>query len=140
MTIKNIARTNALLFFFFWLLVLYAGADHPPPPGFIFIILLILACALPVYYRVPTYINWQLTGKEHRFLFVLRDGFLAGLTVAFITMLSFAGRVILGGGVDGIPSLGETLIWFAVLAGMGIVNAVVIYFANVFFVNRSIRH
>jgi len=136
MTIKNIARINAILFFFFWLIVMYAGADHPPPPGFIFIILLILACALLVYFRVPAYINWHITRKEHRYFYVLRDGLLAGFAAGLVTVLAFAGRVILGADVDGMPSAADLLIWFAVVGGMGIVNALVIYLANGFFVNR----
>ena len=134
---KKAALITAVLFFFFWLIVLYAGADHPPPPGFIFIILLILACALAVYLRVPTYINWYTAQKENRLRLVLRDGLLAGLAAGLVPLLSSAVRAVTGGAADSAKSA-DLVIWFAVLGVFGMANALLIFFANAFFAGRRI--
>lgn len=125
---KPAALLNAVLFFLFWLAVLYAGADHPPPPGFVFVVLLDLAAAGLVYWRVPVYLAWIANRRGNALLYVVRDGLIAGLTFA---ALPAASRWWLGGGEPTVaPTVAGTLIWFAVVSGVGALNAVIIYLAN----------
>lgn len=136
MTHKKIALINAVLFFCFWLIILYAGADHPPPPGFIQVIFLDLGCAFVVYLRVPTYIHWIIERKKHRLFYILRDGVMAGFCAGFIVVVASALRAFLGGESDFSSSVISIMIWFAVLGGVGVVNAVMIYSINAVVVSR----
>ncbi len=110
-------------FFIVWVGILYAGADHPPPVGFIWLVLLCLLASGIVYLRVPTYANWSATGRRFRLLRVFVDGIVAGILFALIPLL------FNGGGEPGIqPTWVDRMIWFAVLAGVGAANAMLIYF------------
>ena len=124
MSLRKIAAINAIVFFVFWLLVLLAGADKPPPIGFIWIVLTVGICAAVVYWRVPTYIDWARTRRVGRYWRVLLDGAVAGTIIALPFALQGSGE----------PSVTmqpvDYVIWFSVLAGMGILNSVAIYFIN----------
>ena len=115
---------NAVVFFTFWRLVLLARDDFPPPLGFIWIVVAVAVCAVVVYWRVPTYIKWSRTRRPGRYWRVVLDGIVAGLLIA----LPF----VIGG--SGEPSVTmqplDYVIWFAVLAVMGIFNSVTIYGIN----------
>ena len=128
---KN-AHISAAVFFCFWLIILYAGADHPPPPGFILIVILDLACASLVYYRVPTYIRWQIDGRANRQFYALLEGLIVGAIIALLMM------IIPGGGEPGITlSTVDRAIWIAVVGSVGAANAIVIYYANALVVKRQ---
>ena len=118
------AAINAVVFFFFWLLVLLAGADKPPPIGFIWIIIAVAVCAAVVFWRIPFYIEWAQTRRRGRFWRVLLDGTVAGLLIALPFAISGSGE----------PSVTmrpvDYVIWFAVLAVMGIFNSVTLYAIN----------
>ena len=106
-----------------WLGILYAGADHPPPVGFFWLVLLCLIAAVLVFIRVPAYASWSEARSRFRLLRVVLDGVVAGLVFALIPL------VINGGGEPSIdPSWGDRMIWFAVLAGVGVTNAMIVYF------------
>ena len=110
-------------FFIVWVGILYAGADHPPPVGFIWLVLLCLLAAGIVYLRVPTYIKWSATRRRFRLLRVFVDGIVAGLLFALLPLLFNSG------GEPGIrPTWVDRMIWFAVLAGVGVANAMIVYF------------
>ncbi|UCC52736.1 MAG: hypothetical protein JSV68_01975 [Anaerolineaceae bacterium] len=79
---QTIAAINAILFFFFWLFVLLAGADFPQPVGFLWLVIVVAACAYVVYWRVPTYIDWNRSKRPRRHLRVIFEGFAAGIVVA----------------------------------------------------------
>ena len=118
------ATINAVAFFFFWLLVLLAGADKPPPIGFIWIIIAVAVCAAVVYWRIPFYIEWAQARRRGRFWRVFLDGTVARLLIA----LPFALR---GGGEPSVTMQPvDYVIWFAVLAVMGILNSVALYAIN----------
>ena len=122
MTERQAAVAIALAFFFGWLAILCAGADHPPPPGFLIVVLIDLVAALVVYRRVPVYAAWAGARRPRRWLRALLEGAVAGLIAAGIALvLPFGGE----------PSIQRSAIanlgWFAVLAVVGAVNAVVIY-------------
>ena len=119
---------SAVLFFVFWLAVLYAGADHPPPPGFILVVLLDLIAASLVFWRVPYYLDWMQTRQRRRLLWVVRDGLIAGLVIALLAVLASA---LIGGGEPTVmPSIGSAAMWVAVLAGVGVANALALYGVN----------
>jgi membrane protease YdiL (CAAX protease family) len=125
MTHQRVAAIIAVLFFFIWLAILYAGADHPPPPGFVVVLLLDLVAALLVFWRVPHYLEWMETGQSHRLLWVVRDGLVAGAAFALLAMLA---TPVLGSGEPAVsPTIRDMAIWFAVLAAVGIANALAIY-------------
>jgi uncharacterized membrane protein len=121
---RKIAGVNAIIFFFFWLLILLAGADKPPPRDFLWVILAVALCAGVVYWRIPTYINWNRTQRPGRLWRVALDGVLAGLVVA--TPFALVG--------SGEPSITmqpvDYVIWFAVLAMMGAFNSMALFFVN----------
>ena len=131
MSKQKIAGINAIVFFLFWILVLLAGADFPPPLGFIWIVVAVAVCAAVVFWRVPTYIDWSRTRRPGRYWRVVLDGIVAGLIVA----LPF----VIGG--SGEPSVTmqplDYVIWFAVLAVMGIFNSVAIYGINALVARRT---
>ena len=119
---------SAVLFFVFWLAVLYAGADHPPPRGFILVVLLDLIAASLVFWRVPHYLDWMQTRQRRRLLWVVRDGLIAGLVIALLAVLASA---LIGGGEPTVtPSISSAAIWVAVLAGVGVANALALYGVN----------
>jgi hypothetical protein len=121
---KRISLIIALSFFFVWLAILYAGADHPPPPGFVWIVLFDAIAAALVYWRTPTYIDWSMKRVKGRWLRVALDGIIAGLLFAALaTMLNP------NGGEPSTPPPGwsDRAIWFAVLAVVGLFNAVAVY-------------
>ena len=123
---RKTAAVFAIFFFLFWTLVLLAGADKPPPLGFVWIVLAVAVCAVVVYWRIPTYIDWQRTQRSGRFWRVILDGFVAGLLVA----LPFA---LAGGGEPSVtPQASDYVIWFIVVGLMGVVNSVVLYSASAF--------
>jgi FtsH-binding integral membrane protein len=122
---RRAAVISAVLFFVFWLAVLYAGADHPPPRGFILVALLDLIAASLVFWRVPYYLDWMQTRRRRRLLWVVRDGLIAGLVIALLGVLASA---LIGGGEPTVtPSIGGAAIWVAVLAGVGVANALALY-------------
>ena len=110
-------------FFLFWIAIFYAGADHPPPLGFLWLVLLTGLVAAGVYHRTAAYAAWAATRRLHRLLRVLAEGAAAGLLLGLLTLL------LPMGGEPGVPAPGwiEHAIWFVVLAGVGIVNALVLY-------------
>jgi hypothetical protein len=121
---QQIGALFAVLFFVFWTLVLLAGADKPPPLGFVWIVLAVAVCAVVVYWRIPTYIDWQCTKRSGRFWRVILDGLVAGLLVA----LPFA---LAGGDEPSVtPQASDYVIWFFVVGLMGVVNSVVLYSAS----------
>ena len=123
---QQIGAVFAVLFFVFWTLVLLAGADKPPPLGFVWIVLAVAVCAVVVYWRIPTYIDWQCTKRSGRFWRVILDGLVAGLLVA----LPFA---LAGGAETSVtPQASAYVIWFIVVGLMGVVNSVVLYSASAF--------
>jgi hypothetical protein len=122
---RRAAVISAVLFFVFWLAVLYAGADHPPPRGFILVVLLDLIAASLVFWRVPYYLDWMQTRQRCHLLWVVRDGLIAGLVIALLGVLASA---LIGGGEPTVtPSIGGAAIWVAVLAGVGVANALALY-------------
>ncbi len=130
---KKTAAVNALAFFVFWLLVLLAGADKPPPHPFLWLVLLVAVCAGVVYWRVPTYVAWSRTRRPGRFWRVVLDGLLAGVLVALLLALR-------GSGEPGIPmGAHDYVIWFLVLAMVGVVNAVGLYTINALVARRTAR-
>jgi len=137
MTVKRLAAANAAFFFLFWLLVLLAGADHPPPPGFLLLVLLDLACALVVFWRVPTYVNWYLGGHRNKVPRVLLEGALAGFAVGAVPVIvTSAVERTVGGELSITPSAVDVAIWFAVLGVVGLLNALTLYAINVFIARR----
>ncbi len=130
MSYRKIAFINAIVFFIFWLLVLLAGADKPPPLGFVWLVLAVAVCSAVVYWRVPTYIDWASKRRAGRHWRVLLDGAVAGLLIA----LPFA---IKGGGEPTVTMRPlDYVIWFAVLAVMGMLNSVAIYLINALVATR----
>lgn len=122
MTERQAAVAIALTFSFGWLAILYAGADHPPPPGFLIVVLIDVVAAVAVYRRVPVYAAWARARRPGRWLRALLEGVAAGLLVAGLAwVLPFGSE----------PSIQRTapaaLIWFAALAAIGAVNALLIY-------------
>jgi hypothetical protein len=113
---KGVARKTARLFFGAWMLLALAIADFPPPPGFVFALLILLACAVAIDLRLPTYLHWQAACATGRTLRVARDGLLGGSAIAMMSMLSRGEPSIRQG-------LTEYLIWFAVWIALGIGNA-----------------
>ncbi len=130
MSSRRIATINGVVFFVFWLLVLLAGADKPPPRGFLWIVLTVAVCATVVYWRVPTYIDWVRTRRTGRHWRVLLDGIGAGLIIALLFVIGGSGE----------PSVTmrpvDYAIWFAVLAVMGMINSVALYFINMLVARR----
>ena len=124
MQTKRIAAINAILFFFFWLFILLAGADFPPPVGFLLLVFVIAACAIVVYWRVPTYIDWVRSQRPRRHWRVLLEGIAAGIVVA----VPF---VLIGSGEPSIrPQPVDYAIWFAIVGFMGALNSLAITFLN----------
>ena len=124
MYMKN-AIASAGLFFVFWLGIFYAGADHPPPRGFLLVIALVFICAIVVYLRVLTYVEWIRSSKPQRYSYVVRDGLVAGLVVGLLA------GVAPGVGEPSVaPSAMDRIIWFAVVAVVGLGNSIAIYLAN----------
>lgn len=117
---QGIARQTAGLFFGAWVLLALAISDRPPPPGFMFAVLILLAGAVAIYLRLPTYLHWQAAGATGRTLRVARDGLLCGGALAMVSMLSRGEPSIR-------PELTDRLIWFAVWIGLGIGNALAAY-------------
>ena len=128
MTQQRISAIITILFFFVWLAILYAGADHPPPKGFALVVLLDLVAALVVFWRVPHYLDWMQTGTSYRLLSVVRDGLVAGVALALLAVLA---KPVLRSGEPAVtPTIGAMVIWFAVLAGVGVANALMIYYTS----------
>jgi len=122
LTERQTAVAIALAFFFGWLAILYAGADHPPPPGFLIVVLIDLVAAVVVYRRVPVYAAWARARRPRRWLRALLEGAVAGLIAAGLAWV-----VPFGGEPSIQRTATATLTWFAVLAAIGAVNAVLIY-------------
>ena len=121
---RRIAAINGILFFIFWLIILLAGADFPPPAGFLWLVIVVAVCAIVVYWRIPTYIQWSQEKKRGRFLRVMVEGFLAGLVVA-------TPFVLFGGGEPSIPMQPIAYLgWFAILGLMGMLNSLALYVIN----------
>ena len=118
---KKIAGAIAVGFFLFWLIILLAGADKPPPPGFLLLALAVAACAVAVYWRIPTYIHWQRTQRRGRYGRVLLDGIFAGLVLALLFALKGPGA-----GTPPLRAL-DYVIWFAIVGMMGVFNSVTLY-------------
>lgn len=118
---RRFARRLALTFFFAWLVALLIGADFPPPPGFMLIVLLDAIAAVGILYRVPHYLQWQAARRPSRLVRVLGDGVVVGVSFALLPMLVGSGEPSV------VPAVTDRLIWFAVLAAIGILNAIVVY-------------
>jgi len=118
---RPFARRLALTLFFAWLVVLLAGADHPPPPGFLLIVLLDAIAAAGILYRIPHYLRWQTAKRPHRLVRVLGDGLAVGMAFALLPVLLVSGEPSV------VPTVADRLIWFAVLATIGILNAMLVY-------------
>ena len=90
------------------------------------VIIFDLVATLIIYFRVPVYIEWQITHKTNRLLQVGLEGFLAGIVIALITALTSSGE----------PSVTLTpidkIIWFAVLGIVGAINAVLVNYFSIF--------
>lgn len=124
MPVQRIALVNAILFFLFWQLVLLTGADFPPPRGFLWIVLVIALCAIIIFWRIPTYIDWYREKRPGRRWRVLLEGFVAGIVIASFFAISGSGE----------PSIsGEPIayvIWAAVLGIVGAFNSKALYLIN----------
>jgi hypothetical protein len=131
---RKIAAINAVLFFFFWLLILLAGADFPPPRAFLWITLAIAACAIAVYWRIPTYLDWYLTQRPGRLALVILDGLIVGFVMAAVFILNRNGE-------PSVPAMGlaDYAIWFVILGLIGVFNAAALYIINVLIV-RKLEH
>ena len=121
---RRIAAINAILFFLFWFIVLLAGSDFPPPIGFLLLVFVIAACALVVYWRVPTYIDWSRTQHSGRLWRVFLDGLIAGIVVAAPFVLNRSGASSIT------PGPVAYAIWFAMLGFIGALNSMAIYLVN----------
>ena len=121
---RRIAGVNAILFFFFWLILLLAGADFPPPVGFLWLLIVIAACASVVYWRVPTYIDWERARRPRRLGRVILEGFAAGIVVAAPFVLNRSGQPSVT------PQLVDYAIWFAIVGLMGAINSTAFYAIN----------
>jgi hypothetical protein len=134
-THKRFARGLAAFFFAFWIVILLAGADFPPPVGFIFIAWLVVLCAFVVYWRTLTYIKWTCEKKRWRYLRILFDGLIAGVIAGAIVV------VVPGGGEPSVtPRPVDYVIWFVILAVMGLINALAIYLITVVYLKRKPRN
>lgn len=133
-THKRFARALAVFFFAFWIVILLAGADFPPPIGFLYVAWVVLLCSFVVYWRTLTYVAWYIVQKSQRHIRVVLDGIVAGLIAGSLTMLLPSSREP---GMT--PRLIDYAIWFAVLALMGVVNAVAIYLITVVYVKHIAR-
>jgi hypothetical protein len=120
----------AIAFCAMWVTGLCAGADHPPPGRFLWnLVPIVGACAVIVYLRVPIYASWSRSHRPFRALLVLLDGAAAGFIVGVAVML-FA--------LTGKPAIksmhiADIMIWHAVLAAVGIFNAIAVYALAAFF-------
>ena len=131
MSDQRTALINAIIFFFFWLLVLLAGADKPPPVGFLWVVAAVILCAITVYWRIPTYIQWYRNRQRGRIWRVMLDGAVAGLVVATPFALNGSGE----------PSITmqpfDYIGWFAIVSMMGLLNSVSLYLINSLVVRRK---
>ena len=81
-----------------------------------------------VFWRVPYYLDWMQTGQPRRLLWVVRDGLVAGLAIALLAALA---SILFGGGESTVTqSIGSVAIWFGILAGVGVANALALYCGN----------
>lgn len=123
----NIANRVALAFFGAWVAIAYAGADHPPPPAFLLLIGLLLACAIVLRDRLPTYLRWHAQKTVGRFTRVIRDGALGGAAVYLFLL-------VVGPGEPAIePDLIDRLIGAAVVIVLGVTNTLMAYGCAVWF-------
>lgn len=121
MSDRRFALWLALAVFVGWLAILLAGADHPPPRGFLWIVLLDFIAGGCVYLRVPRYLYWQSRRMPGRYLRVLFDGLVIGLAFGAVPML-------VGGGEPSVtPTWIDRVIWFTVLALVGMFNTTLVY-------------
>jgi H+/Cl- antiporter ClcA len=97
--------------------------DHPPPIGFLWLVTLVGACAVAVYLRVPVYVSWSGSHRRNRIFRVLVDGVAAGIIVGLVAMLFPVGREPTSEAIH----LSDVVVWLAVLAVMGVVNAMLLY-------------
>lgn len=104
----------------FWLCILYTGADHPPPVGFLLLIPLVLLCAAVVYWRLPDYVAWSKQRTPKRLIRVAFDGLAVGLIIGVVTSLSTHWD-------SPAVSWNDSVIWFCVLAVVGLLNALAVY-------------
>ncbi len=126
--VQSVALINAVLFFVIWMVILWAGADHPPPVGFWALVPLVLLAAALVYWRVPTYLAWMDAKPDGRLWRVAAEGAVAG---ALFATLAIVGSVLLGGGEPGVERTAPAIVlWFVVLAAVGVANALIIYGIN----------
>ena len=124
----------AVSFSVFWIAVLYAGADHPVPKGFVLAFILSAIAGVLVYLRVPTYMEWSRARRKLRHLRVVGDGVIVGVVFATIPLL------IPGNGEPTVhPTLGDRLIWYAVLSFVGVANTVVVYLISAIAAKLSVR-
>ena len=120
-TTRRFARFLALGLFVWWLLVLLAGADHPPPPGFLLVVALDVIAGVCVYFRVPVYLRWQQLRRPRRRVQVVIDGIVIGLLFAAVPVLFGSGEPSV------IPRPVDYLIWFCVIAAVGVANTLLVY-------------
>jgi len=116
------SRYVALAFCVTWLLLLLAGADHPPPVSFVAILPIVALCGVVVFLRACAYSAWPPANRYGRLFRVLAEGLIGGLMIGILTSLFSWGPA------SGTPvTLRSMIIWFSVLAGLGALNALVVY-------------
>jgi hypothetical protein len=130
---QRLARNLAIAFFAFWLVILLAGADKPPPRAFLWMVLVIALCAVVVYRRIPTYLEWQHTRRPGRLWRVALDGLIAGLLAAALPL------ALRGGEPSATPQATDYAIWFTVLAILGMLNSGAIFAICAFIAGRAPR-
>ena len=120
---KRRAAVIAVALSLAWLFILLAGADHPPPLGFLWLLPILLVGAVLVYWRAVAYAMWNAQAGAWRIGRVIAEGAVGGLIVATVL------QAIPSSGQTGVRVSGpDTLIWLAVLAAIGSINAAVVYF------------
>lgn len=131
MTSESVANRVAAAVFCAWLAIACAGADHPPPRTFLLLVALLLACALLVRLRVPTYLLWHARRSGGRLARVIRDGAVGGGAVYLLVL-------VLGSGEPGIePSPGARLIGAGVMVALGAANALMAYGSGAWLARRE---
>lgn len=132
-TTRRFAKRLALVFFFAWLVVLLAGADHPPPPGFLLVVVLDAIAGAGIYYRVPHYLQWQSARRPRRLLRVVGDGVAIGLAFAAVPVLFGSGEPSVT------PRPIDMVIWFTVVAAVGVANTMLVYACVVLYRRMTIH-
>jgi cobalamin synthase len=121
----SIANRVAGAFLCAWLAIAYAAADHPLPPAFLFLVVVLLACALFVRLRVPTYLSWYAQQSRGRLTRVMRDGAVGGGALCLLVLVLSSGEPSIQ------PGIGVRLIGAGVMVALGAANALMAYGCSV---------